>query len=191
MQSPKDTTDTTSQPAAQADEDESISRTNDVPAILNKFSETVVDDDLLLGGDINEQSLSSEEQESQEKPYSDTADILTKPGLLADIGDDPVRLYLKEIGSIELLTTDQEFWLATRLEAAERVDVLSRQHPLARSQSSDSDEDINATNRIYIALFEDLNTSWNRLVEDANRLGYEYPDLNVILSEAQMLRTTW
>lgn len=191
MQSPKDAADTTSQPAAQADEDESISCTNDVPAILNKFSETVVDDDLLLGGDINEKSLSREEQESQEKPYSGTADILDKPGLLADIGDDPVRLYLKEIGSIELLTTDQEFWLATRLEAAERVDVLSRQHPLARSQSSDSHEDINATNRIYIALFEDLNTSWNRLVEDANRLGYEYPDLNVILSEAQMLRTTW
>lgn len=191
MQPPNDATDTTSQPAAQADGDESNSHTIDVPAILNKSSETLADDDQLLGGDIDQKSLSREEQESQKKPRGGTADILNKPELLADIGDDPVRLYLKEIGSIELLETDQEYWLATRLEAAERVDVLSGQHPLARSQSSDSHEDTTTADRIYLTLFEDLKTSWNRLVEDANRLGYECPDLNLILSEAQMLRSTW
>ncbi len=191
MQSPNDATDITSQPAAQADGDESNSPTIDRPAILNKSSETLADDDQLPGGDIDQKSLSREEQRSQIKSHGGTADILKKPELLADIGDGPVRLYLKEIGSIDLLETDQEYWLATRLEAAERVGVLSRQHPLARSQSSDSDEDTTSADRIYIALFEDLKTSWNRLVEDANRLGYEHPDLNLILSEAQMLRSTW
>ena len=191
MQSPNDATDITSQPAAQAEGDESNSPAIDRPATLNKSSETLADDDQLPGGDINQKSLSREEQGSQKKSHGGTADILKKPELLADIGDDPVRLYLKEIGSIELLETDQEYWLATRLEAAERAGVLSRQHPLARSQSSDSDEDTTTVDRIYIALFEDLKTSWNRLVEDANQLGYERPDLNLILSEAQMLRSTW
>jgi RNA polymerase primary sigma factor len=191
MQSPNDATDITPQPAAQADGDESNSHTIDRPAILNKSSETLADDDQLPGGDIDQKSLSHEEQESPKKPHGGTADILNKPELLDDIGDDPVRLYLKEIGSIELLETDQEYWLATCLEAAERVDVLSRQHPLARSHSSDSHEDTTTADRIYLALFEDLKTSWNRLVEDANRLGYECPDLNLILSEAQMLRSTW
>ena len=191
MQSPNDATDITSQPAAQADGDESNSPTIDRPAVLNKSSETLADNDQIPGGDIDPKSLSREEQGSQIKSRGGTADILKKPELLADIGDDPVRLYLKEIGSIELLETDQEYWLATRLEAAERAGVLSRQHPLARSQSSDSDEDTTSADRIYIALFEDLKTSWNRLVEDANRLGYKNPDLNLILSEAQMLRSTW
>jgi len=191
MQSPNNATDTTSQPAAQTDGDESNSHANDGPAILNKSSETLADDDQLLGGDIDPKSLSREEQESQKMPQSGKVDILNKPELLADIGDDPVRLYLKEIGSIDLLETDQEFWLATRLEAAERVDVLSLQHPLARSQSSDSHEDTTAAHRIYLALFEDLKILWNRLVEDSNRSGYECPDLSLILSEAQKLRSTW
>ncbi len=133
MQSPNDATDITSQPAAQADGDGSNSPTIDRPAILNKSSETLADNDQLPGGDIDPKSLSREEQELQKRPHGGTADILKKPELLADIGDDPVRLYLKEIGSIKLLETDQEYWLATRLEAAERVDVLSGQHPLARS----------------------------------------------------------
>ena len=42
---------------------------------------------------------------------------------------------LKEIGNIELLSSDQEFWLSTRLEAARRLDLLVRQHPLARGQA--------------------------------------------------------
>jgi RNA polymerase primary sigma factor len=191
MQFPNDTTDITSQPAARAEGDESNSHSIDVPTILNKSNETLADDDQILGGDIDQKSPSREEQESQKKSRDGTADILNKPELLADIGDDPVRLYLKEIGSIDLLETDQEFWLATRLEAAERVGVLSRQYTLAHNQSTEAHEDTTAADRIFLTLFEDLKTSWNRLVEDTNLLGYEYPDLNLILSEAQMLRSTW
>ena len=70
----------------------------------------------------------------------DTAGRGRSPGSVArpprrlEVGEDPVRLYLKEIGSIELLASDQEFWLATRLDAAQRLDILSRQHPLARAE---------------------------------------------------------
>src|SRR3972149_4584264 len=41
-----------------------------------------------------------------------------QPGELAD---DPVRLYLKEIGRVELLGPDQELWLAVRMEAVRRI----------------------------------------------------------------------
>jgi RNA polymerase primary sigma factor len=42
-----------------------------------------------------------------------------------ELADDPVRLYLKEIGRVELLGPDQELWLAVRMEAARRFDLLS------------------------------------------------------------------
>ncbi len=118
----------------------------------------------------------------------DAFKLLKDPRLASETNEDPVRLYLKEIGSIELLSPDQEFWLAARLEAVRRLDVLSRQHPLARSPSR---EGAGPTQRIYHSLYEDLRTSWTRLVQDTHRLGYECPDLRLTLHEAQMLRVTW
>ncbi len=120
--------------------------------------------------------------------------------MLSEINEDPVRLYLKEIGNIDLLTSDQEFWLATRLDAFRRLNVLSRQHPLAR-QPETADvktldprlalKDPDAAGRIYRALYEDLTTSWSRVIEDTRRLAFDRPDFMLIISEAQMLRTTW
>lgn len=125
--------------------------------------------------------------------------------IVREIGDDPIRLYLREIGRIDLLSTDQEFWLATWIFAARRVDLLCRQHPLARhkiGQVSDKSfsqtdctamviESPKAARGIYRALFEDMATFWSRVLEDTRRLGFDYPDLNLILSEAQMLRVSW
>ena len=39
-----------------------------------------------------------------------------------ELSDDPVRLYLKEIGRVELLGTDQELWLAARMEAENHLE---------------------------------------------------------------------
>jgi RNA polymerase primary sigma factor len=109
---------------------------------------------------------------------------LISPTLEADLGEDPVQLYLREIGEIELLSVDHEFWLATRIEAARRVTVLNRDHPIARRGRQYSTS-------IYHALFDELVIGWKRLVEDTRRLGYESPDLSLIQAEARMLRQTW
>jgi RNA polymerase primary sigma factor len=111
-------------------------------------------------------------------------DFLEDPRLALEIGEDPVRLYLKEIGNIELLSADCEFRLSTRLEGANRLDSMIRQHPLARGGAPDP-------RKIYGALYEDLTINWARLQEDALRLGYACPDLVQILDEAQELRQSW
>ncbi len=59
-------------------------------------------------------SLEVEDLESLVK--EEPLEILDNPGLMMELSEDPVRLYLKEIGGIELLDTDREFWLSTRLE---------------------------------------------------------------------------
>jgi RNA polymerase primary sigma factor len=167
-------------------------------------------DELLSGEDIDEKALALEEEAldsiAADQRSEDNTDLLHDPRVIAELGEDPVRLYLKEIGSIDLLEADQEFWLAARLEAGRRLDVLSRQHPLARadadivgrvSQPDAVEEPLEIDGEpisplgVYRALYEDLTTSWSRLLEDTQRLGYDCPDLILILTEAQMLRITW
>ena len=45
----------------------------------------------------------------------------------AELGDDPVRMYLKEISQVRLLDPDQELWLATQMSAEERLVKLKSQ----------------------------------------------------------------
>ena len=135
-------------------------------------------------GEPNDGVLSKEEKEAESLVKEEPLEILEDPGMIMELTEDPVRLYLKEIGGIDLLDTDQEFWLATCLEAARVVDSLSRQHPLAR-------RGVSASHSIYRAIYDELTTAWKRVVEDTQRLGFELPDLGLVLSESRVLRYTW
>ena len=42
------------------------------------------------------------------------------------VEDDPVHTYLKEIGRVPLLTSEQEIWLATQMSAARVLERLTR-----------------------------------------------------------------
>ncbi|HLE13922.1 MAG TPA: sigma-70 family RNA polymerase sigma factor [Anaerolineales bacterium] len=135
-------------------------------------------------GEPDDESLSREELDLAELVKEDPLDLVGDPGLVIELSEDPVRLYLKEIGGIDLLNTDREFWLATQMEAARRIDSLVRQHPLIREGDS-------LPRSFYTVSYEELRTAWVRVVEDTTRLNFQIPDLGLILQEAQMLRQTW
>jgi RNA polymerase primary sigma factor len=101
-----------------------------------------------------------------------------------ELADDPVRLYLKEIGRVELLGSDQELWLAVRMQAPRRLQVLQAGRA-ARRKAADQ---ALATQQM---LFDDMRTAWKRVQEDAQRLHYAEPNLLLIVAEAQQLRRTW
>lgn len=148
-------------------------------------------DDLLLDiedapgmEDPDDVTLSIEAENLDILAKEEPLELFEHPELLAELGEDPVRLYLKEIGGIDLLDTDREFWLSARLEAIRRVELLRRVHPLARRGRAVSQS-------IYRALNDELVTAWTRVKEDTHRLGYNCPDLEKCLEEAQNLQTTW
>ena len=127
--------------------------------------------------------LAKEAEEASQLHEDESLDLL-KPTFDVELGEDPVRLYLREIGEIELLSVDHEFWLATRIEAARRIDVLSRGHPIARRGRQ-------YALSIFRALYDELVIGWKRLDEDTRRLGYNCPDIGLINAEARMFRQTW
>ncbi|MCD6401045.1 MAG: sigma-70 family RNA polymerase sigma factor [Anaerolineales bacterium] len=151
---------------------------DDVEQVIAQLGESVSDvepDDETLN--IEEKELTLESKDNVFKQRSEL-----RP--LTQVGDDPVHLYLKEIGAIELLDVDQEFWLAARIYTMRHIEMIRKQHPIALRG--------NATTRgVYRALYEVMKTSWRRVEEDTKRLNYHLPDLMMMLPEAQMLRHTW
>lgn len=117
----------------------------------------------------------------------DLAEEESEPGEIVvplELADDPVRLYLKEIGRVELLSSDQELWLAVRMQAPLRLEILQA----GRASRKKVSEQAQAT---QLALYDDLRTNWKRVLEDAGRLRYEEPNPLLIVVEAQQLRRTW
>ena len=47
----------------------------------------------------------------------------------SELGDDPVSMYLKEIGQVRLLDADQEIWLATQMSAVRRLTRATEAQP--------------------------------------------------------------
>lgn len=151
---------------------------------INEVTEILSKSGLEEAGEPDDDTLSREEKDLEKISKDKPQEMLDDPKLVVELSDDPVRLYLKEIGGIDLLNPDQEFWLSTQMEAARRIESLTRQHPLIREGDS-------LPRGIYKALYEELFTNWKRVVEDTNRLGFDLPDLRLMLGEAQMLRQTW
>jgi RNA polymerase primary sigma factor len=107
---------------------------------------------------------------------------LDSPELVAELSEDPVRLYLREIGLVRLLDADSEFRLSTMVEA-NRLVIMFKRRPRRRKM-------LLATG-VYHAALSELVTSWGRLREDARGLNSALPDLVLVLTEAQELRLQW
>jgi RNA polymerase primary sigma factor len=97
---------------------------------------------------------------------------IRSPEIAAELSEDPVRLYLREIGQVKLLDADSEFRLATMIEANRLVNALRRRPPR---------KGVTIPCAICHAILSELQTSWERLLEDTDRLHHDPPDLGLML----------
>ena len=142
---------------------------------MNELSELALIGDEVADPDAS--VLAQQEELLEEEPLD-----LRSPQLAAELADDPVRLYLREIGQVKLLDSDSEFRLATMIEA-NRLVTSFRRRPIRKG--------LTPACGIYHAVLSELTTSWERLLEDAARLQNEPPGLGLMLTEAQTLRAGW
>src|SRR3972149_3219866 len=137
----------------------------------------------------SEETGEAETDESEPEDFSpdDVSEedlVVEDPTVTVELADAPVRLYLKEIGRVELLGPDQELWLATRMAAERRLELLRA------GRAPQLKPTVEAAG-VHLALFEDLQTTWTRLSEDIKKRRVHPPDLHLILEEARQLRVSW
>ncbi len=101
-----------------------------------------------------------------------------------ELGDDPVRLYLKEIGRVDLLDSDQELWLAVRMDAHRKLRIM-------KSNIGGLGRTVVDGDTIHRLLFDDLRSAWKEVLEEIKKYSQSRPDLHLILEEARQLRQTW
>jgi len=131
-------------------------------------------------GEPDDDSLAQQEEEIDDD--EDLLDVKKSPQLAAELSEDPVRLYLREIGQVKLLDSDSEFRLATLIESDRLVVAFLR-----RPQRGDVTDSCS----VYRAVVSEFLTSWERLEDDAKRLKSDLPDLSLVLAEAQALQSGW
>ena len=100
-----------------------------------------------------------------------------------DSNDDPVQTYLREIGRVPLLQTEEEVWLAVQLSAATLLLELTNQA---------IDEGAENVNRaVLIKNYANVRRLWKNILQAANELVVEPPKLEQFVHEAQLLRQNW
>jgi len=143
------------------------------PLIDDEQSLDVVADEII---EPDESLLSQQEEEL------DDGLPLRSHELAAELSEDPVRLYLREIGQVKLLDSDSEFRLATLSEADRHITTLRK---LKQRKG------VSQASSIYRSLLMEMRTSWERLIEDAEQLDHELPDLALMIAESQSLHAGW
>ena len=102
-----------------ADIDEAMEEMDFDVDTLDKLYETLEDNGIAFGGDISSAEMSEIEQDVEKFGAGENMErILEQEGLAID---DPVRLYLKEIGKVPLLTNEREKDLAERMMAGDET----------------------------------------------------------------------
>ncbi len=114
-----------------------------------------------------------EEEEEDEKPLYENLGALT---------DDPVRMYLKEIGQVQLLDNNREMWLSAEMAAARLLEAIAAE---ADAQN------LNQTIDVINILVEQARNAWKQLCAQADAYQLEPPDLAMIIEEAQAVRANW
>ncbi len=130
--------------------------------------------------------------------FLDDAALLESAALASVQADDPVRLYLREIGEVKLLSVDSEFRLAVHIEAERLMLTLRPGSGQALRPGSGPNlrrvpvrKDLSLACAAYHAVIQELDTSWARLVEDGERLQAGLPALAQLLADAQSLHGGW
>jgi RNA polymerase primary sigma factor len=140
-------------------------------------------------GDLLEVSLEEDEGPGAEEPgEADLEEIETEEeeetDLLewgAELGDDPVRMYLKEISQVRLLDPDQEIWLATQMSAAERL-VAVRNGLRVRLERQPKPEEI------VLESYQNFRNAWDQVQTACRKTHVRAPNLALLIREAQSLR---
>ena len=139
-----------------------------------KLQETL--SELGIAERLAESSIAESSSSSSDDDYTD--DVVA-------LADDPVRMYLKEIGQVELLDSNRETWLSVQIAAVVFLNQL-------RDDLADENEMSEASPLMVMsALYRNIIDGWNRVEQGIEGFDAEMPDFELFGAEAINLRYTW
>lgn len=150
--------------------------------IGDELEELEADEELLDEADADLATL-----ESEDEPTVDELEEIEQEAFeqgdqeaAVDIMNDPVRLYLREIGRVPLLEPHQEVWLSVRQEAVAHLKSIQT-HLQEQSGASPTPE------QVWSTLIDSLQRTWTALSAHCKRLHVPLPDLAALADEADAL----
>ncbi len=104
------------------------------------------------------------------------------------LADDPVRMYLKEIGQVPLLDPNRETWLSAQI-AADRL----LQATLDKLCAAEPGESLHlpAPPEVIEAIYAGLIKSWDEVLTSVRAFKVNPPDLKAMINEAQFVAEHW
>jgi len=133
----------------------------------------------------DESEIIETESEFEEISSEDPLEILEHPAIALELAEDPVRLYLQEIGQIHLLDADSEFRLATRNDGLKQLQFWENRVFLSPNKD-------NHYAALYLQIAHELIDCYQHLGQlSQEHTHVDLPDLSLLLSEAQMLHQRW
>ncbi len=100
------------------------------------------------------------------------------------LADDPVRMYLKEIGQVQLLDPDRETWLSSQIAAYNLLATVTEQ---CAQETGHEPEPCDILQLVYRYLL----TNWHNLLNQIPSFDIEPPLIDLMIGEAQNLRRSW
>jgi RNA polymerase primary sigma factor len=102
------------------------------------------------------------------------------------LADDPVRMYLKEIGQVPLLDTNRETWLSAQI-AAERL----LEHLTDTLSNPQIGERLPQYYEIAEAAYEEVKRNWEEVLKTVPSFKVAPPDLRQVINEVQYVADNW
>jgi len=166
---------------------------NDLNSDFDDFDDDVADNDDYDGnaaGDTNDDLAVEEPDEDELEAIEDDEDI-TDSGHLdtTSLADDPVRMYLKEIGQVPLLDSNREMWLSMQI-AAERL-IQKVTDDLATVDGDHRSNGLPAEAEVVQQIYSQALDQWNEVLQQATTFGIDPPDLCALIDEVQLLSENW
>ncbi|WP_072380394.1 RNA polymerase sigma factor RpoD [Novosphingobium sp. NDB2Meth1] len=101
--------------------DMSSDQIEDITSALNEMGVNIVESD---EDAVDPEDKSSDEEVEDADPVDERPDLVTKRKETVERTDDPVRMYLREMGAVELLSREGEIAIAKRIEAGRDTMIL-------------------------------------------------------------------
>ena len=138
-----------------------------------QFSEYAGDEDELLA-----------EDNAGDAYETDGADYESQP-----VADDPVRMYLKEIGQVPLLNSNREMWLSMQIAAEDHLEALRDELMSLDNQPPSSRQPSHLDVQRFA--YKKLCQNWDAMRRAIQKFDVEMPDFAQVVDEVRAVASNW